>query len=246
MRPDRASTAAAPDLHEWVSFVLDDVTWLFDVTFLASNWSCAWSRDCPGVRTEPAPELREGCCSYGAHFTGTDDRERVGRQAERLPAELWQHRPDDVADAFTVDGSAPVTRLVDDACIFLNRPGFEGGAGCALHLGAVAAGQSPIAWKPDVCWQLPLRLEERRDDNDHLTRVLRQWDRRDWGAGGGDFHWWCTETDLAFGGQLPVYEALRDEIVELVGEHPYRHLVEHLQARPASQLVAHPATVPSR
>ena len=32
------------------------------------------------------------------------------------------------------------TRLVKDACIFLNRPGFPGGPGCALHQAAVAAG----------------------------------------------------------------------------------------------------------
>ena len=31
------------------------------------------------------------------------------------------------------------TRVVDGACIFLNRPGFAGGAGCALHLAAADA-----------------------------------------------------------------------------------------------------------
>ena len=35
------------------------------------------------------------------------------------------------------------TRLVDDACIFLNRPGFAGGPGCALHLHAHRTGQAP-------------------------------------------------------------------------------------------------------
>ncbi len=30
-----------------------------------------------------------------------------------------------------------MTRLVDDACIFLNRPGFAAGAGCALHTAAL-------------------------------------------------------------------------------------------------------------
>ena len=34
------------------------------------------------------------------------------------------------------------TRLVDDACIFLNRPGFEAGPGCALHLHAMNTGQA--------------------------------------------------------------------------------------------------------
>ena len=35
------------------------------------------------------------------------------------------------------------TRLVDDACIFLNRPGFAAGPGCALHLLAMSTGHAP-------------------------------------------------------------------------------------------------------
>ena len=52
------------------------------------------------------------------------------------------------------------TRLVKDACIFLNRPGFPAGAGCALHLAALAQGRSHVELKPEVCWQLPLRRED--------------------------------------------------------------------------------------
>ena len=44
------------------------------------------------------------------------------------------------------------TRLVDDACIFLNRPGFPAGAGCALHLHAMREGRHHSEVKPDVCW----------------------------------------------------------------------------------------------
>src|SRR5918994_2179629 len=51
------------------------------------------------------------------------------------------------------------TRVVGGACIFLNRPGFAGGAGCALHLAAMDAGEPPIEWKPSVCWQLPVRVD---------------------------------------------------------------------------------------
>ena len=47
------------------------------------------------------------------------------------------------------------TRVVDGACVFLNRPGFAGGAGCALHLAAVAEDDDPLDWKPRTCWKLP-------------------------------------------------------------------------------------------
>ena len=104
------------------------------------------------------------------------------------------------------DGVAvTVTRLVDDACIFLNRPGFAGGAGCALHIAALEAGERPLDWKPNVCWQVPLRLEHSTDENGHVTSRLRDWKRRDWGDGGADFHWWCTESPEAFVGDEPVY-----------------------------------------
>ena len=60
------------DRHEWLSFEdpEEERTWLFDVTFLLSRWTCIFGSGCEGVLTEPAPEMVQGCCSYGAHFTG--------------------------------------------------------------------------------------------------------------------------------------------------------------------------------
>ena len=133
------------------------------------------------------------------------------------------------------------TRVVDGACIFLNRPGFAGGIGCALHNGAVQAGERPLDWKPDVCWQLPLRLEEHTDAGGHVTSTLREWKRRDWGAGGAEFHWWCTEAPEAFVDERPVYETNRDEIVEMVGQAPYDLFVAHVRSRTNVQLLPHPA-----
>ena len=53
------------------------------------------------------------------------------------------------------------------------------------------------------------------DDHGYVTSTLREWKRRDWGPGGTEFHWWCTETDEAFVGAVPAYVYLRDEIVEI-------------------------------
>ena len=133
-----------------------------------------------------------------------------------------------------------VTRLVDDACIFLNRPGFAGGVGCALHIAALEAGERPLDWKPNVCWQVPLRLEHSTDENGHLTSRLREWKRRDWGEGGAEFHWWCTESPRRSSATEPVYESSRDEIVELVGQRIYDTLVAQLE-RPGWVPLPHPA-----
>ena len=48
------------DVHDWVSFDLDGFTWVFDVTFLLSNWTCIFLDGCPGVLTAPPPNWSTG------------------------------------------------------------------------------------------------------------------------------------------------------------------------------------------
>jgi hypothetical protein len=249
---DVVSTSPRPplepdDQHQWFSFVDPeyDRTYMVDLTFLRSRWTCIFGRGCQGVLTGPAPELVQGCCSYGAHFIDRDDVATVEAAVERLTAEQWQFRRRALKKGgkgwlATDDDGVMTTRLVEGACIFLNRPGFAGGVGCSLHLAAEQAGERFIDWKPDVCWQLPLRLEEHTDDHGHVTSVLREWKRRDWGAGGHEFHWWCTDDASAFVGGDTVYHTLRDEIIELVGEVAYRIIGGHLE-RTASVPLPHPA-----
>src|ERR1700722_2165567 len=123
------STTAPSDPHEWVSFEdpEEDRTWIFDVTFLASSWRCIYGAGCEGVLTGPAGDLVQGCCSYGAHFADEEDVERVEKAAKKLSATQWQFRDKGRKAGITKrQGKVVTTRLVDDACIFLNRPGFAG------------------------------------------------------------------------------------------------------------------------
>lgn len=228
--------AHVDDLHEWVSFEDPDEerTWLFDVTFLTSDWTCIFGRGCKGVLTEDHSAAVEGCCSYGAHFTGPDDVAHTEAMAERLTPSQWQFR--DVGRREGVvrrnDDGETTTRLVDDACIFLNRPGFDGdGLGCAFHHAALASGQRHLDLMPEVCWQLPLRRVDETDEGGHVTSTIREWKRRDWGEGGADFHWWCTDAPDAFVGTSPVFESLADELRTMVGDEVYEVLAAHLRRR---------------
>jgi hypothetical protein len=139
------------------------------------------------------------------------------------------------------DEGDTVTRVHKGACIFLNRPDFPGGAGCALHRAALEAGERPLDWKPDVCWQVPLRLDSHTDENEHTTFTLREWKRRDWGDGGAEFHWWCTDDSLAFHDPQPVYVTLRDDIVEMIGKEMYDRLAGYLTDRGTAVFLPHPA-----
>lgn len=224
------------DLHEWVSFEDPDEqrTWTFDVTFLTSNWSCIFGNGCKGVLTEDYSEAVQGCCSYGAHFTGPTDIAHTEAMAERLTADQWQFRAEGRAQGITQvnDAGETTTLLVDDACVFLNRPGFDGaGLGCAFHHAAAASGQRHLDLMPEVCWQLPLRRIDETDENGWVTSTVREWKRRDWGEGGDDFHWWCTDADDAFVGSRPVYRELADELSVMTSEAAYALVASHLDAR---------------
>jgi len=240
-----ARRRAPEDLHEYVTFddPDEDRTWVFDVSFLTSPWHCIFGQGCPGILDGPAPEMVQGCCSYGAHFVGPEDRAHVEVMAERMTAEQWQFKKvsEKRGGPIKVNKEGEiVSRLVDDACIFLNRPGFPAGAGCALHQAAVASGERFMDWKPEVCWQVPLRRIDETDTNGHVTSTLREWKRRDWGEGGHEFHWWCTADPGAFDGAKPVYVEMRDEIIEMTSRRAFRMFVEYIEARGSDTFLPHP------
>jgi len=244
---------AAGTAREWFSLADDEGTWLFDITFLASAWHCIWGEGCPGIEPDPDVAAAIGCCTHGAHFADDGDRRRVSEAVERLGPTQWQLRPADRRRSPFLRGEDGwTTRVVDGACIFLNRPGDPSvPAGCALHAAAVAAGERPLDWKPEVCWQLPLRLEHHTDESGDALHTLRDWRRRDWGEGGEEFGWWCTEEPAAFSGPSAVYESLADEIAELVGPQRYRTLADYLDRRRTPNadaatpvMLSHPAVRP--
>ena len=103
-----------------------------DLTWLTSSWTCIFGRGCAGIYAD-RPD--DGCCTLGAHFSDEDDEKRVAEAVTRLTPDVWQHMPagpdgqaadvtpEDWTD--TTDEDQRTTRVVDGACIFLNRPGFR-------------------------------------------------------------------------------------------------------------------------
>jgi hypothetical protein len=204
-----------------------DTTWRFERSFLRSSWRCIWGRGCLGIGAEPAPDLALGCCSLGADLD-EDEAPTISALAATLRPERFEQHAEAAAGGVFADETRRATRVVEGACVFLNRPGFPGGAGCALHLAAVDAGDSPVDWKPSVCWQLPLRVEFAPGDGDTEVATVRGWTRADWGAEGVTMAWCCTEGDLAYGGDRPVVDSLADELEAIAGRAVYVELRRRL------------------
>lgn len=234
----------------------DDADQVFrcDLTWLTSRWSCIFGNGCPGIYAD-RPD--DGCCTLGAHFADTDDERRVSRAARQLKASQWQYKKRAKTDGWVelespehvAEGELPgrKTRVVDGACIFLNRPGFPAGAGCALHLLALDQGREIVETKPDVCWQLPLRRQfrtvTRSDDSTYTEVSIGEYTRDGWGPGGHDLDWYCTSNTEAHHGVAPVYQENRAELVALMGATAYAVLVgmcEEFETRRGG-LMRHPA-----
>ncbi len=250
----------------WVEFTDpadDGQRFRCDLTWLTSSWTCIFGSGCAGIYAD-RPD--DGCCTLGAHFTEEADYRRVRDVARTLGPDEWQYHDTAHAKGFKRDSWTELedgvrkTRIVDGACIFLNRPGFPAGAGCSLHQHAVVQGLPATMLKPEVCWQLPIRRAyrtvEQPDESTYLEVTITEFDRRGWGPGGHDLDWYCSGNSEAHVGREPVYRSSEAELVELMGQGAYDQLVvrceAHLRAvrsawqtgnRQLLPLLVHPATI---
>ncbi|MCH9733612.1 MAG: hypothetical protein K0U78_03530, partial [Actinomycetia bacterium] len=126
--------------REWVEFYdPDNPEHLIaaDMTWLLSRWTCVFGTPACQGTVEGRPD--DGCCSHGAFLSDDDDRAQLDDAVKLLTAEDWQYRKKGLGkkgyleiDSYE-DKPNLRTRKYKGACIFLNRPGWPGGIGCALH-----------------------------------------------------------------------------------------------------------------
>ena len=149
---------------------------MFDVTFLTSNWTLHLRRRLPGradrgrrragagllqlrrpLHRQGRPQAGRGAAPSGSRPTSGSSRPRPRRWAAPIHEERGR-RPVDPARRRRVHLPQPA-RLPD-------------GAGLRVAPGrARRRGESYLDWKPEVCWQLPLRLDDHTDDNGHVTSI---------------------------------------------------------------------------
>lgn len=223
--------------RQWVEFVdPEDDTNLYrcDLTWLTSKWMCIWGQGCKGIDGEN-PDV--GCCHHGAHFADKDDFKKTKKYMEMLTDDIWQNRAEGLENGWhekDEDGDKK-TRQYEGACIFHNRGGFEGGDGCAFHILAGNLGVDYLETKPQVCWELPIRRTfenvTRPDDVEITVIGIEEYNRRGWGPGGEDMHWYCSTATEAHVSQTAVYERYKPELVALMGKKAYKILAGYCKGR---------------
>ena len=79
--------------------------------------------------------------------------------------------------------------------------------------------------------------------NRRMRHPGTEYDRRGWGAGGSDLHWYCTGDPAAHVGAEQVWVSMGPELTELLGEKAYAELAAMCKRRSGLGLIAvHPAT----
>ena len=94
---------------------------------------------------------------------------------------------------------------------------------------------------------MPIRRSQewvtRPDGTEILKTTVTEYDRRGWGSGGAELHWYCTGDPAAHVGAEQVYVSLADELTELLGAKAYGELAAMCKRRNKLGLIAvHPAT----
>ena len=146
--------------------------------------------------------------------------------------------------ARTGEGRNIATRIVTGACIFLNRPGFPGGPGCALHRAALERGEA--ATRAQAGRVLAVAVAEGGHD---VGRRMGDFHRPPMGpprlgTGGRRVPLVVHRVAGGLRGKRPVWKELQGELEEMVGKPIYRRLSRVPERSPAPECRSAPSRVP--
>lgn len=188
--------------------------WRIDKSMMLSRLTCIFGNGCQGIE-EDRPDA--GCCAHGT-IMAPQELDRVSDAVARLTPDQWQnHRANWRYTRPSADGSTRV-RTTKGACVFLNDENHAR-PGCAIHVGALDAGESPYDWKPVICSTYPMAWKHTWEQDDTVEVItiecLTQYDTY------SDAHWWCFEAPEAYVSPEAFVSAWKDSIILLMGERMY-------------------------
>ena len=203
-------------LKRWIEVRTPKSAWLIDMDFMLSSYECSWGTSCKGINPS-APDL--GCCANGAYLDEKDIA-LLEKRVPQLTPENWQNYGADYLEKVVERNKFGIpkdkqfkTALVDpkdsvSGCVFANREGFGGGKGCALHIGAMQAGEDFIDWKPSICWQMPLLADYSEELDMNILRMFN-WTTE-------DYPWFCGHDEVSWVAEKPLFRTMERELKALI------------------------------
>ncbi len=243
-------------MKRWVEIKDGDNTWLLDMEFLLSGFSCSFGNGCPGINS--SSDI--GCCAIGAPIF-VEEVEQVESRVAQLTPDVWQNygkkwKKRHNRKKWGSMHNTVIHKHADgvEGCIFANRSDFHLGAGCAFHAAALQKGEDPIDWKPETCWQVPIAVAW--SDSIHAF-VLKMVAREDWHGGYDDrelLNWWCSDDDRSWTNTTPMYQTHAKELQRISEINGSELLYQRIKAvcdyywneMPKPELKAVPVTLISR
>ena len=237
-------TARRPrlDVHEWISF---DDRRAADVGVRrhvpALLWTCIFGAGCKGVLDGRRHRAGRRAAAATAHTSSTTTTCADGRGGGRpLTPEQWQFQPQGAASGGFLDPTTAPRHPPGRRGVHLPQPSrLRRGPGCALHVAALEPASGRSTGSPTCAGSCRCGCTAHRRPRPrhvHPARVEAARLGRGWRRVPLVVH----RVGRRLRRHDAVYEYLRDEIVEMVGEPVYERLVALLQ-RPRWTPLPHPA-----
>ena len=196
-----------------------------------STWTCIFGNGCHGVLTGPAARARAGLLHLRRPLHRRAPTASVERHAERAHPTSGSSRRRPTQGGIVAPRTTTArgsTRVVDGACIFLNRPGFPGGARLRPPRAGAAAGRATARLEARRVLAAP--AAPRGAPTTTATSPRR--------CASGSAATGATAASSSTGGAPTAprpssastrLRTMRDEIVEMIGEPVYELLARQLK-----------------
>lgn len=236
---------------DYLEFEYSDQRYRVNLTFMLSNWSCLYGNGCIGLHSKTDKDFipDAGCCSIGFNFNAEEELDRIQSRVDQLTEADWDVELQQVVASkgtwYKYLGENANSRVHEKVCVFNNRAGGSGKTGCAFHHLAARIGEHYVDVKPEVCWQLPLRVYS--DDKDIM--VIEPWDSDEWGEPDDDgthdsfVCWWCIDTPDAYIGDKSVYRSMEAELRKILSDEVYEYMCAEIEKRMGNYVAPMPGSM---
>jgi len=113
----------------------------------------------PGDRPRTAEHLGLGCCFHRRRSGDEDEPGMISALAATLSPVRFEHHAEAGDGGIFSDGARTHTRVVDGGLHLPEPPGIRRRRGLRPAPCRIDWGESPVDWKPSVCWQLPIKVD---------------------------------------------------------------------------------------